>query len=312
MLMRQRTLHPRIFAGLPDLDALLDLRVLVRGAEDTVHPTLAGLLAFGVYPQKFFPRLTVTFASFPGIDKAGKDGVKYLDSQTMVGSISSILEDTLAVVRQNMRIGGVLQDGFRQDVPDYPENAVREAVCNALMHRDYSPLARGTQVQVNMYADRLEVLSPGGLYGTVTVETLGESGVSSVRNQYLSTLLETTPYGNKGYVAENRGTGFQLIKAELAAAGMASPIVLDGISLFSLAFVRKEKRQEPSKLHVGNEAAIIDFLEENGEAGSAELAAILDVPRNTIIYRLNKLLKEGLIEATQPKRSPHQTYRLKR
>ncbi|WP_425307671.1 ATP-binding protein [Ammonicoccus fulvus] len=67
----------------------------------------------------------------------------------------------------------------RRDVPDYALPVVREAITSALMHRDYSELARGTQVQLNVYADRLEVLNPGGLYGTVTIDTLGKPGISS-------------------------------------------------------------------------------------------------------------------------------------
>ena len=88
--------------------------------------------------------------------------------------------------------------------------AVREAVCNAIMHRDYSELARGTQVQVNLYDNRLEFLSPGGLYGTVTAATVASAGYSSTRNQYLADVLESTPYEG-GFVAENRGTGFKLM-----------------------------------------------------------------------------------------------------
>lgn len=86
----------------------------------------------------------------------------------------------------------VIEEAFRKDVPDYPPVAMREAVANALMHRDYSPGAQGSQVQVNLYVDKIEILNPGGLYGDVTIETLGESGVSSARNQFLSNILENS------------------------------------------------------------------------------------------------------------------------
>ena len=84
----------------------------------------------------------------------------------------------------------------------------------------------------------LEVLSPGGLYGAVTGDLLGEPGASSTRNQHLALLLETTPYAGGGYVAENRGTGFQLIESELTAAGMEPPRAVDRPSLFTLTFSR--------------------------------------------------------------------------
>ena len=240
VLRRQRELHPRIFARLSDEDALAALNVTTETPDGGAAITLAGLLALGTYPQHFFPRLTVTFAAFPGVDKAQADGVKFADSQSMAGPIPAVLLDTVAAVRRNMRIGGVLVDGLRFDLPDYPPDAVREAVCNALMHRDYSPMGRGAQVQVNMYADRLEVLSPGGLYGPVTVDLLGTAGASATRNQHLSVLLETTPYAEGGFVAENRGTGFRLMEVELAAAGMRPPEVVDRPSLFALTFRKRD------------------------------------------------------------------------
>jgi ATP-dependent DNA helicase RecG len=91
------------------------------------------------------------------------------------------------------------------------------------MHRDLSELARGTHIQVNLFGDRLEVLSPGGLYGTVSVDRLGDPGASSTRNTRLSALLEDVAYPGGGMVAENRGSGYALIEAELAAAGMRAP-----------------------------------------------------------------------------------------
>ena len=140
--------------------------------------------------------------------------MKYLDSEKMAGPIPAIIADVVAAVQRNTRLGGVMAGAKRVDVPDYPPAAVREAVCNALMHRDYSKLARGAQVQVNLYSNQLEFLSPGGLYDTVTAATVATAGYSSTRNQYLADILESTPYEG-GFVAENRGTGFKLMKFEL-------------------------------------------------------------------------------------------------
>jgi len=312
VLERQRFLHPRIFAQLSDTEALISLRVIAIGDDGVHHPTLAGLLALGVYPQGFFPRLTVTFAVYEGDSKVGKGGVKYLDSQSMAGPIPAILEETLQAVRRNMRIGGIVIDGFRKDVPDYPESAVREAICNALMHRDYSPLSWGTQVQVNMYSDRIEFLSPGGLYGTVTVDTLGSAGVSSTRNQHLANLLEATPLENKGYVAENRGTGFQLIESELASANLPRPLVVDKPSLFSLTFQRTGHQSiaRTNQLKGIKKDPVIEYLFINSEASSAKIAETLDIPRRTITYKIAKLVKAGILEPTKQGRSPQQTYRL--
>lgn len=254
LLKRQRATHPRIFGMLSDDDALLSLHAIGKDEQGTLHPTIAGLVALGTYPQSFSPRLTVTFTCYPGRDKASTDGVKYSDAQTMAGPVTDVLEDTLQAVRRNMRVGGRLIDGFRHDMPEYPLDAVREAVVNAIMHRDYSAMGQGTQIQVNMYADRLEVLSPGGLYGAVTVDTLGEPGASSTRNAQLSALLESLPF-HDGYVAENRGSGFQLMTALLEQNGNGKPEVHDSISIFTVTFhsATYQRAEQQAKLAEGSE-----------------------------------------------------------
>ncbi len=234
----QRHLHPRAFSQLADEDVLIHVRALVRDEGGGLHPTLAGLLAFGTYPQYYFPTLSVTFTRYPGTSKASASAVKFLDDVRADGPIPVVLEDILQAVSRNIQRGGVLVCAGRQDVPEYPIDAVREAVVNAIMHRDYSPQARGSLIQVNMYSDRLEVLSPGGLYGGITASTLGTPGMTASRNQHLSALLESLPFGRQGHVAENRGSGFELMNQELAASGMLPPLVSDSLTAFRVTFVR--------------------------------------------------------------------------
>lgn len=306
VLERQRVLHPRVFALESDEDMQADLRIAARDEAGVLRPTLAGLLALGKYPQKYYPRLTVTFAAYPGTDKASDPGVKFLDSEKMAGPIPVIIADTVAAVRRNTRVGGVMDGIKRVDVPDYPPAAVREAVCNALMHRDYSSLARGTQVQVNLYSDRLEFLSPGGLYGTVTTETIGRAGYSSTRNQFLADILESTPYEG-GFVAENRGTGYRLMQQELKRNGMEPPQVKDTVAMFSLTFRRRLDRSDSSELPSDE---IVGYLQSNGPSSSAEISEALGVPRSTLNYRLKKLMNNGEIKRIGAPRSRNQEYRI--
>lgn len=346
VLSRQRDLHPRVFGQESDEEMLMDLHIAARAGGGLV-PTLAGLLALGTYPQKFFPRLTVTFAAYPGVEKASDPEVKFLDSEKMAGPIPAIISDTVAAVRRNTRLGGVMDGIKRMDAPDYPPAAVREAVCNALMHRDYSSLSRGTQVQVNLYDDRLEILSPGGLYGTVTTETIGRAGYSSTRNQYLSDILESTPYEG-GFVAENRGTGFRLMARALERNGMQPPVVKDSVSMFSLTFVRRagvgvavgqatgadragtdngfaDAGQTAAVDGVGDSVlapaagsetdtscadAVSAYIGEHEPCSASEIAQALAIPRSTLTYRLRKLVEQGAVERIGETRSRNQRYRL--
>lgn len=317
---RQRELHPRIMGSLEDEDILLDLHVAKKIDADAdgplLRPTLAGLVAMGRYPQKFFPRLNVTFTAFPGTTKVERvdENRRFLDAQTLVGSIPAMMEDAIAAVVRNSRTGAVIEGAFRKDAPDYPRSAIREAIANALMHRDYSPESRGSQVQVNLYADRLEILNPGGLYGDVTVDTLGRSGVSSSRNQFLSNILEATPYSDGGYVVENRGTGYQEIEYQLRKAMMLPPRPKNSLVAFSLTIDKRRRAESEMRSARGEEVAtaILSYLKDHSSASTRELAEESGLSRSAITAHVRKLVNSGEIEPMEPARSPKQRYRLAR
>lgn len=307
------TRRPRALENADRATALQRLYVLRPSADGTPHPTLAGLLALGLYPQEFFPRLTVTFAAYPGVDKVGVlDGsLRLIDRETLSGPIPVLVRDAVAAVERNMRTGALIAGAFRRDVPDYPPTAVREAVTNALMHRDYSPLARGTQVQVNMYADRLEVLNPGGLFGTVTIQDLGRTGISSARNQRLSALLEDVQLPGGGMVAENRGTGYATIQAQLNAALMPPPQPVDDISSFSLTFLRRHLTDDERDHHrdPGIRAAILREVDAHGSVTTRELMTASGLSRTAVLRQINAMIEAGTLSPTEALRSPRQRYR---
>lgn len=309
---RCRELFPRVFGRLPEETILTKLGVAVR-TNSRLCPTLAGLLAAGIFPQQYFPRLEIVFTVFPGTTKAGDlaNRRRYIDSREIVGSIPEMLLETMTLVRQRMNAGAVIdENGLRHEAPDYPLEAVREAVANALQHRDYSREGRGTHVQVNMYADRLEILNPGGLFGSTTVESLGEDGISSARNEYLSMLLTYTPY-ESGYVVENKGTGFMVIRAALEKARMPPLRIKNSLTFFRLTFEKRDAASARApKSWKDIDKAILEVIRSNGSASVKELIEVSRLSRATIGNHLKKLAAAGVIQPTEPERSPKQRYRL--
>ena len=102
-------------------------------------------------------------------------------------------------MRKTSTMEGLNSSGIgRVERYEYPLEAIRELLVNALMHRDYSPGARGSQVQVELYTNRLVVRSPGGIYGAVTIRDFGQPGVSSTRNSYLASILTDLPTRVRG------------------------------------------------------------------------------------------------------------------
>lgn len=200
--------------------------------------SLAGLTALGRYPQQHFPRLNVTFVAYATQTAAPlADGTRYLDHQPIEGPIPVMLEEAAAALRRNMRQRGVVVGLYRQDFWDYPLDAVREVLVNALMHRDYHGAALGQPVKLELYPDRLEVTSPGGLFGALDPADLMVEPVTAARNARLSRLLQDVAAPESGrMVCENVGTGLLSVAQSLRAAGMAPPELRHSLIEFKVIF----------------------------------------------------------------------------
>ena len=200
--------------------------------------TLAGLLALGRYPQQFFPRLNLTFAAFP--TETGEpldDGTRLLDNQPIDGSIPVMLNGAVDALRRNTRRRAVVTGIGREDRWDYPLEAVREVVINALMHRDYYSSALGQPVLMALYPDRLEVTSPGGLFGAIDPERLMNENVTAARNARLSKLLQDVVVpGTNDTLCENVGSGLIAVADRFRRAGLAPPEIEFTLSTFKVVF----------------------------------------------------------------------------
>lgn len=299
---KQQAAREKTFAdGMPT--ALRRLQVL---RDD--NPTLASLLTMGDYPQQFYPRLAVTFALYPGTGKGDvTEGFRLLDSARITGPIPEMVEEGVRLVEKNMRTAGLIEGVFRKDVPDYPPVAIREALVNALMHRDYSPTALGTPVQIDMYVDRLQISNPGGLFGGVTAENLGQPGVSTSRNQLLSTFLEDLSFSSGGTVAENRGTGIAVMRSATASALMPPPEFSNTLTHFTVTF--HKRKVASTETHETAYEKVSRLLQERTSWSTTELKEATGLSRTAVQKSLNQLLTEGVAEVTEPLRSPRQRYR---
>jgi ATP-dependent DNA helicase RecG len=240
LIENARRRSPRVFASAGEADALAMLGVLVRH-EGVLVPSLAGLLSVGRFPQQFFPQLMVSVAVYPHAERgrAGPDGIRFLDSAALGGAVPDMVVDALQVVQRNLRVVSRVIGAGRLDQWEIELEVIREAIVNALMHRDYSPQARGTQVQVDVFPDRLEVSSPGGLFGNVRLEGLGESGTSSSRNQRLAALLQEVGDPVTGRpVAENRGSGVSMMIDRVRQDTGVVPIFTANLDQFRVVIPR--------------------------------------------------------------------------
>ncbi len=254
LLLRLRETRGPVFAQARDEEVLHMMGVLAEPTTDSAV-TLAGLLALGRYPQRFFPQLAASFVVLP--TPSGEpmaDGTRFLDNQPLDGPIPLIVSGALDAMRRNMRRRSVVVGAGREDVWDYPIEAIREVVANALMHRDYHSSAHGSQVRISLYPDRFEVCSVGGLHGAnagrADVDELISRGVTATRNARLAKLLEDVVIPGTGRpVCENRGSGLRAAVAALRQAGMSPPVLEDDVSELRAVirdrYVRLDDPQSP-------------------------------------------------------------------
>ena len=233
LLERVRQRNPSAFARTTDEESLVRLGALAETHEG-FGVTLAGLLSLGIYPQQFLPQLNITFTAYPTRTGEPLEGVRFLDNVPIDGSIPSMLATLMSVLRRNMKRRAIVMGLGREDRWEYPEEVIRELVANALMHRDYHALAQGMQISVNQFPDRLEVTSPGGLFGPVNRQGLLTEHVTSSRNGRLARLLEDVQGEDGRSICENRGSGLISAVAALRQAGMEPPEIRAGAASFKV------------------------------------------------------------------------------
>lgn len=210
--------------------------------KESNKPTLASMMVFGNYPQAYCPQLFVACSAFPGneMGELGDAGQRFDDNIKVEGTIEQMLAGTLSFLRRNMRTRVFIDsDGKRIDLPEYPIRALREAVANALVHRDYSMHTEGAYVQVYIFADRIEVLNPGTLYGQNRIEKLGTDTMMETRNPNIVRLLEEkdpTPGGDSIKALENRHTGIPTMRAEMQKYGLPEPEFSEEQGSFKVVF----------------------------------------------------------------------------
>ena len=174
---------------------LVNTEIMVEGGA-----TLSGMLLFGISPNRFLPQAGIDAAAFPGLEKdyAARERRALRGAMTPLmdrhGAVmeAGLVDQALEFVRRNTQVTAGLQGGARRvERPEYPEEAVREAVVNALIHRDY--LLANTDVELAVYRDRLEIISPGRLPNGITPERM-RAGTRAARNQLLKDVMRDYGY----------------------------------------------------------------------------------------------------------------------
>ncbi|HJV16105.1 MAG TPA: ATP-binding protein, partial [Bacillales bacterium] len=295
-----RILKPKLYRLIKDVpyeEKLRKLNIADKQDEKWI-PTLAGLLVFGLYPQQYFPSLVVTFLVLPHKEMGipGPRGERFLDNKKIEGNINDLIDETEALIIRNMKQRTIIQGLSRLDIWEYPEDAIREAVRNAVIHRDYSDLMQSNYIQIRMFPDRLEIESPGTLYGDVTINNLISS--SKARNSVLITLLEDLK------VVENRGSGIDTMIYTMKTARLEPPQFKETRNSFIVTFKNHNFLDDESIKWLNDisnismsdrQAAALVYIKNNGRITNREYQELNSVDSVTATKELKYLLQNDLI-----------------
>ena len=244
----------------------------------------------------------------------GDEGQRFDDNKRIEGNISEMYDETIAFINRNMKVKVIISDktGLRTDVTQYPLDAIREAISNMIIHRDYSQFKTGVYSMVTVYRDRIEFRNVGNLYGSNTIELLETRKAMKVRNATIVKLLETL-----GGIIENRHTGIFTMQKKMKESNLPEPVFTNEREDFVVTFyngeypelypekMRNEQNDKSTKktydkTYDNIEDKILQFCKNAKSASEiTEFCGYKGVDRFKRNY-LKPLLKNGKLQMTIP------------
>ncbi len=208
--LARRSANNRQASRFKDLErVLIGMECAVVTRDGNVVPTHAGMLFFGSHPQERIVQSDVACVLFRETVGASR----YADRRIITGTLQELIDGAEVFLSRYIAVGAKVEGFKRIDIPEYSLEVLREAVINAVVHRDYSK--RGESVRVFCYPDRVEIHSPGLLLPGITVEQMERGEVQSkLRNPTLANLLKDIP----GYM-ERLGSGIRFMLDETKRMG---------------------------------------------------------------------------------------------
>lgn len=269
------------------------LGVVVR-QHNKLCPTNGGILLFGKDRFKWFPDSSIMCVCF-----ASETQEEIIDQQEITTPLIQVHEAILAFIKRNTATGAKIQEIKREDIPQYPPQAIREAVINAIVHADYSQ--KGSHTRIAIFPNRIEITNPGGLTYGQTME-MALSGISRMRNRLIGRIFREVK------LIERLGTGIKRMLSVYSKINAKQPHFEElnthfRTILYATAIV-------PTILTPW-EKSLLRELEMEKKLGTTAIAKLWQVSTRTARSRLAKMVDLGLIirVATSPK-DPYAVFKL--
>jgi len=209
-------------------EILLDKLAMARkDADGEARPTVAGVLMASPNPRAWLPNAFIQAVAYRGVQiRPDGDAAYQLDAQDISGPLDAQVMAACHFVKKNMQVFASKDQG-RHDLPQFDMTAVFEAMVNAVAHRDYS--IHGAKIRLRLFADRLEIYSPGAIPNTMTVDSLPYR--QACRNEAITSLLAKCPVPEadqaetgRSAMMDKRGEGVQLILGRTEQLSGKTPV----------------------------------------------------------------------------------------
>ncbi len=298
------------------IGALIAEGILAKKTDGTAIPTIAGMLLFGKNVQGFLPHAVIK--ADMKLDESKTD---WDDIQTLDGTLFEQIRAAESFIKRNIPVSARIVGFRRIESPAIPLEGLREAVVNALVHRDYRDTS--AEIHLRIRGNGVSVINPGGVITPLTIEiVLKGNFVPRSRNGTLAEALIRL-----GQYMEKRGTGVQRMRQLMVEASLPEPEFVEEANGFQVRFVaplRTERKAPEQKLVIGESELkklnleddhhlILKAVEAQGEVRPKEVDIILGKSRPTTVQRLDELVEKEVLERTTEKRQdPNVAFRLHR
>lgn len=259
----------------------------------------AGILFFAKNISDYLPQSQMTLVAFKGTEK-----FHIFDRRDIRDDLLTQFNEAIDFLMKHLNVRSEIKGLNRRDIYDIPFEAIREALVNALMHRDYS--ITGTQVNVEVYDDRVEIINPGGLAPGVSKKAFGN--ISVRRNELIADLFFRL------HKVERLGMGIKQMRKAMKAAGLKEPkFETDGFfqAIFyrSLEFVKvttqKTTQETVEKTVEKTREKILAAIRSNPHITTGELSRIVALTPRGIEWNISKLKAEGVLKRIGPDKGGH-------
>ena len=248
----------------------------------------AAVLLFGNDPQKFYLQSVVRIGKF-------LSDTEIQTTDIVKGNLFAQLESALEILRTKYLVSNIKYEGIhRRDILEYPYEALREAIINALIHRDYSGTS---QIQIRVYPDKLMLMNEGKLPPEIPVEKLKTNHLSIPRNTLLAKIFYYA-----GFI-ESWGHGTIKIVENCMEQGLPEPDFVEEFGVMTVTFYKDKLNKENLKKLGLNDRQIkaVTYIKENEKITNKEYQGINDCSRNTATNDLRDLIKKHVLKESGKK-----------